>query len=177
MTEGMELLAQTIISGNLLLIQGLGLYALTRYTKSVKQAAKSGGITAGAMFIGSLVLWALNGVSFNSPSAQIGFYTLVGVCSAVAAQKLFNPEFSVEEGMFDSAVVGSLLLLCQNNVLGVDGIWTALGAGAGYFLALTVMATLRERLELAPVPKALQGTPIMLITAGLLAVALLGFRF
>jgi len=39
------------------------------------------------------------------------------------------------------------------------------------------MATLRERLELAPVPKALQGTPIMLITAGLLAVALLGFRF
>jgi electron transport complex protein RnfA len=53
----------------------------------------------------------------------------------------------------------------------------ALGAGLGFFLVLVVMASIRRRLELAPIPKPLRGLPIMLITTGLLAIALLGFRF
>ena len=50
-----------------------------------------------------------------------------------------------------------------------------LGAGIGFTLALVVMAGIRERLELADIPKPLEGAAITLIIAGLLSVAFLGF--
>ena len=49
------------------------------------------------------------------------------------------------------------------------------GAGVGFTLALVLMAGIREKLELARVPKNLDGLPITFITAGLLALAFLGF--
>ena len=49
------------------------------------------------------------------------------------------------------------------------------GGGAGFMLAMLIMAGIRERLELADVPAALRGMPIALITAGLTANAFLGF--
>jgi len=49
------------------------------------------------------------------------------------------------------------------------------GAGVGFTLALVLMAGIRERLELANVPKPLQGMPIAFITASLLAIAFMGF--
>ncbi|HOE27717.1 MAG: RnfABCDGE type electron transport complex subunit A [Candidatus Aureabacteria bacterium] len=49
------------------------------------------------------------------------------------------------------------------------------GGGAGFMLAMLIMAGIRERLELADVPAALRGMPIALITAGLTAIAFLGF--
>ena len=77
----------------------------------------------------------------------------------------------------DSAVVGLLLLLGSGGVTGVQNVWMALDAGLSFFLVLVVMASIRRRLELAPIPKPLRGLPIMLITTGLLAIALMGFRF
>ncbi len=49
------------------------------------------------------------------------------------------------------------------------------GGGVGFALAMLIMAGMRERLELADVPEALKGMPIALITAGLTAIAFLGF--
>jgi len=48
-------------------------------------------------------------------------------------------------------------------------------SGVGFTLALLLMAGIRERLEFAPIPKALRGIPIALIMAGLMAIAFLGF--
>ncbi|RPI60899.1 MAG: electron transport complex subunit RsxA, partial [Ignavibacteriales bacterium] len=49
------------------------------------------------------------------------------------------------------------------------------GAGAGFTLALVIMAGIREELDLADVPKPFQGAPITLIVAGILALAFMGF--
>ena len=49
------------------------------------------------------------------------------------------------------------------------------GGGAGFTLALLIMSGIRERLELADIPENLKGLPISFITAGLLALAFLGF--
>jgi electron transport complex protein RnfA len=49
------------------------------------------------------------------------------------------------------------------------------GAGVGFLLAMLIMSGVRERLELADVPEALKGVPIAFITAGLVAIAFLGF--
>ena len=51
----------------------------------------------------------------------------------------------------------------------------ALGAGAGFTLALVLMAGLREKLELAETPDIVRGTALTLILAGLLSVCFMGF--
>ncbi|MGI6651816.1 MAG: Rnf-Nqr domain containing protein [Limnochordia bacterium] len=176
MTDGLDILVETLITGNLVLIQGLGLYALTRYTKSVKQAAVTGLNTVAGMLVGAAILWLLGDIVPTSPTSQLGFYVVVGFVSAVLAPYLTRQEISREYHVVDTALIGLLLLLSNRGVTGVDNLWVALGASAGYFLTLITVATIRERLELAPIPKALRGAPIILITAGLLGIALLGFR-
>ena len=52
---------------------------------------------------------------------------------------------------------------------------TSFGAGVGFTMAICMMAGIRENLNLADVPKCLRGAPITLITAGLLALAFMGF--
>lgn len=49
------------------------------------------------------------------------------------------------------------------------------GSGVGFALALIIMASIRERLELADIPKSFQGLPIAFIVTGLIALAFLGF--
>ena len=48
-------------------------------------------------------------------------------------------------------------------------------SGIGFSLALLLFASIREKLELASPPKAMEGTPIALVTAGILAMAFSGF--
>lgn len=177
MTNGLDILAQTIVSGNLVLIQGLGLYALTRHTKDVKSAAWAGLNTVAGLFVGASLLWMLGDLLPSAPAAQVGIYLVIGLVSALAAPRILRQKTCIEQHLLDTALVGMLLLLGRDGITGVQNLWLALGGGLGYLLTLVVMATLRERLELAPVPKALKGTPIILITAGLLAIAILGFRF
>ncbi len=177
MTDGLDILAQTIVTGNLVLVQGLGIYALTRYTKNVNMAFKAGLTTFVGLLVGSTLLWLLGGVAPTLPATQIGFYLVVGLMAAMVAPRLTRQQVSFEHQAVDTALIGMLLLMGRAGIAGVQNLWMAMGGGLGYLLILVIMATLRERLELAPIPKALRGTPILLVTAGLLAIAVLGFRF
>lgn len=176
MTNGLDILAQGVISSNIILLQGLGLYALTRYTRDVKMAMKAGASMMGAMLTASLIFWALQGAAFSSLSVEIGVCLLIGTLSAFFWQNILGFSGSLEAGLVDSALIGLLLVMVRDGISGPTSVAFAFSAGLGYLLVLIVMATLRKRLELAPIPKALKGTPIVLITAGLLAIALMGFR-
>jgi len=57
----------------------------------------------------------------------------------------------------------------------VDSVVYATAGGAGFALAITLFAGMREQLDLAEVPKAFKGVPIALISAGILALAFMGF--
>ncbi|MFH1616203.1 MAG: RnfABCDGE type electron transport complex subunit A [Planctomycetota bacterium] len=74
------------------------------------------------------------------------------------------------------AILGLCLFI---NLWGIDNLLEAvvlsIGAGAGFTLAICIMAGIREQLLLADVPEALRGAPITLITAGLLTLAFMGF--
>jgi len=74
------------------------------------------------------------------------------------------------------AILGLCLFL---NLEMVDNILEAVirsfGAGIGFTMAICIMAGIRENLDLADVPVCLKGAPITLITAGLLAMAFMGF--
>jgi len=74
------------------------------------------------------------------------------------------------------AILGLCLFL---DLWGVDSLILAVvqsfGAGVGFTMAICIMAGIRENLQLADVPECLKGAPITLITAGLLAMAFMGF--
>jgi electron transport complex protein RnfA len=72
-------------------------------------------------------------------------------------------------------VLGVALLQVQKGYsLGESVVYSA-STAVGFALALVLFAGLRERLELNDVPKAFQGTAIALITAGIMAMAFMGF--
>jgi len=73
------------------------------------------------------------------------------------------------------AILGLALLNVVKNYNLVESLVFGLSAGIGFTLALVIMAGIRERLELADIPKPLRGFPITLILAGLLSIAFMGF--
>lgn len=74
------------------------------------------------------------------------------------------------------AILGLTLLNIKYEYNLIEGIVFAIGAGAGFTLSLLIMSGIRERLELAEVPKCLDGAPIAFIVAGILALAFSGFN-
>ena len=67
------------------------------------------------------------------------------------------------------------LILADNEYNFFESFMLSLGAGGGFMLALYLMASVRERLELANVPRSFKGVPIAFIVAGQFALAFLGF--
>jgi Na+-translocating ferredoxin:NAD+ oxidoreductase subunit A len=73
------------------------------------------------------------------------------------------------------AILGVTLLNFDENYSFIASIVHGFSGGCGFTLALLLMAGIREKLEMAPVPAPLRGTPIAFIMAGLMSIAFLGF--
>ena len=73
------------------------------------------------------------------------------------------------------AVLGVALVNVQKEYTILEGIVNGLGASLGFLIAIVIMAGIREKIEHSDVPEAFKGSPIVLITAGLMAIAFCGF--
>jgi electron transport complex protein RnfA len=73
------------------------------------------------------------------------------------------------------AILGLALFQTNKGYGFVQCLVYALGAGAGFTLALVLIAGIRERLELASVPDVVRGTALSLFVAGVLSLAFMGF--
>jgi electron transport complex protein RnfA len=73
------------------------------------------------------------------------------------------------------AVLGVAILVIQKDFSLIESIVYAFSTAVGFGVALTVFAGMREQLELTNVPKGMQGVAIVLVTAGLLSLAFMGF--
>lgn len=74
------------------------------------------------------------------------------------------------------AVLGVTLVNVERGYSLIESVWYAFSAALGFTLAIVLFAGVRERLETADIPKSLKGFPIALVTAGLIAMAFLGFQ-
>ncbi len=72
-------------------------------------------------------------------------------------------------------IIAVPLILADNEYNGWESLMLAFGAGVGFLIALFLMSSVREKLELANVPPTFKGLPIAFVTAGLFALAFLGF--
>ena len=95
--------------------------------------------------------------------------------------KKFSPKLYAALGIYlplittNCAVLGAAELNAKVGRGNIESTVFGCATGIGFGLALLLFASLRERLELAKVPKAFQGTAIALITAGILAMSFIGF--
>ena len=74
------------------------------------------------------------------------------------------------------AVLGVALLVVAKNMTLVQSIVYSASIAVGFTLALVIFAGIREQMEVTGVPKAMKGVPIALVTAGILAMAFMGFN-
>jgi Na+-translocating ferredoxin:NAD+ oxidoreductase subunit A len=74
------------------------------------------------------------------------------------------------------AVLGVAILNIQSNFNLIETLVNGVGGGLSFTLAIVLFAGVRERLETAPIPKALDGFPIAMIAASLFSIAFLGFQ-
>ncbi|MDZ7697805.1 MAG: Rnf-Nqr domain containing protein [Deltaproteobacteria bacterium] len=72
-------------------------------------------------------------------------------------------------------IIAVPLILADNEYNAFESLMLALGAGLGFLIALFLMSSVRERLELANVPPTFRGLPVAFVLAGLFALAFLGF--
>ena len=73
------------------------------------------------------------------------------------------------------AVLGVALLNVQNNYSFIESVTYGITGGLGFLLAIFLFSSVRERIRFADYPKAFEGFPIALVTAGLMALAFMGF--
>ena len=73
------------------------------------------------------------------------------------------------------AVLGSAITITQKGYGIFTGVIYGLGTAIGFTIAIVLMAGIREKMEYNDIPEAFKGTPIVLVTAGLMAIAFFGF--
>jgi len=73
------------------------------------------------------------------------------------------------------AILGVTIIVIQKNYNLLESVFFAISTAIGFGLALILFASIREQLSLVKIPKGMEGTPIALILAGLLAMAFMGF--
>ena len=142
-----------------------------------------------ASFITSLVYrhllhFTIGGKEYDLSFLQVLLFILIiaGLVQLIEImlQKL-SPKLYQALGIYlplittNCAVLGAATINADSNFTVLEATVFGLCSGVGFALALVLFSSLRERLDLAEVPKPFQGTPIALITAGILAMAFVGF--
>jgi electron transport complex protein RnfA len=140
------------------------------------------------MIIATLFTWLVHYyilVPFDLLYMQIVTFILI-IAALVqlveTAMKKLSPVLYQGLGIFlplittNCAVLGAAILAINQEFSFVESLFYALAASVGFGLALIIMAGIRERMELVELPKALSGTVVTLVTAGILSLAFMGFQ-
>lgn len=138
------------------------------------------------MLVASTCAYGINAVLVHYEVEYLRLICYIAViASAVQLVEMFMKKFSPALfralGIFlplittNCAILGLALFQTMREYSFLQSLAFALGAGAGFTLALVLMAELREKLELAEVPNVVQGAAMTLMLAGILSLAFMGF--
>ena len=170
---------------NFVLSQFMGICPFLGVSKKVETAAGMGGAVVFVITIASLCTSIL--YNYLLVPAQLEYLNTIVFILVIAALvqfvemvlKKMMPALYKSLGVYlplittNCAVLGVALLSVQNEYGVLESVVNGIGASLGFLLVL--MAGIREKLENSNIPEAFKGTPIVLITAGLMAIAFCGF--
>lgn len=172
---------------NVVLSQFLGLCPFLGVSKKVNTAAGMGGAVIFVITVASAVTWLINHfvlVALGVTYMQTIVFILV-IAALVQFVEMFLKKYS--QGLYQSLGVYLPLITTNCAVLGVAisnassgyGFVTAMVSGIataiGFTISIVILAGIREKIEYNDIPASFQGMPIVLVTAGLMAIAFYGF--
>ena len=176
-----------IFVNNIILSQFLGICPFLGVSKKIDTSRGMGAAVAFVMTLATIVTWLIQHFVLNPLGLQylqtLAFILVIAslVQMVEIILKKVSPALYQALGIFlplittNCAVLGVAILVIQKDYNLLQSIVYALSTAIGFALALVVFAGLREQLYLSEVPRGMRGVAIVLITAGLLSLAFMGF--
>lgn len=179
--------AGAALVNNVVLSQFLGLCPFLGVSKKIDTAAGMGGAVIGVITISSAVCSLI--YSYILVPLDLTYLNTIVFILVIAALVQFVEMFlkKVSPALYQAlgvylplittncAVLGIALTNVQNNYDLLESIIAGFGTAIGFTIAIVILAGIRERIEYNDVPESFKGMPIVLITAGLMAIAFFGF--
>lgn len=181
------ILIAAMLANNVILSQFLGICPFLGVSKKISTAAGMSGAVFFVIVIANAITYP---VQMLLDALNIGYLQTIVFILVIAAlvqlveivlKKIMPPLYEAL-GVYlplittNCAVLGTAIKTIDNGFSFGQGIVYAVGVSLGFFIAIIIMAGIREKMETnTDIPKAFQGTPITLITAGLMAIAFFGF--
>jgi electron transport complex protein RnfA len=192
------IILSTVLVNNVIFSQFLGICPFLGTSKKTSTALGMGAAVIFVLTLATLVTWLTN--QYILQPLKLGFLQTIAFILIIAALvqmveiilKKISPSLYTALGVFlplittNCAVLGVSLTVVTKEFSFVEGqaasllnlgesVVYAVGIALGFALALIIFAGVREHIDLMEPPKGMKGTPIALITAGILALAFMGF--
>ena len=185
--EYLLIFISAIFVNNIILSQFLGICPFLGVSRKIDTALGMGAAVAFVLTLSTIVTWLVQTYVLNPLGLQylqtlafiLVIATLVQMVEIIL--KKVSPPLYQALGIFlplittNCAVLGVAILVIQKDFNLLSSIVYAFSTALGFALALTFFAGIREQLSLVQVPKGMQGMAIVLVTAGLLSLAFMGF--
>lgn len=172
---------------NVVLSQFLGICPFLGVSKNVKTAGGMGGavifvITSSSFVTGLIYKFILVPTGFEYLQTIVFILVIAALVQFVEMflKKVMPPLYNAL-GVYlplittNCAVLGVALTNVTKSYSILEGVVNGFATAAGFLVAIVLMAGIREKIEYNDVPEAFRGTPIVLVTAGLMAIAFFGF--
>ena len=175
-----------MLINNVILSRFYGICPFLGVSKKPSSALGMGVAVIAVIMLASIITWPI--YTFILVPAGIAFMDLITYILVIAALvqliemiiKKYSPSLYKALGVYlplittNCAVLGVAIGNTDQGLSFADSMANALGTGIGFALVIFIFSTIRVRLESANIPKAFKGVPIALITAALMALAMLG---
>ena len=185
--EYVVIIIGAIFVNNIVLSQFLGICPFLGVSQKVSTAVGMSAAVVFVMTLATIVTYLLQTLALIP--LKIEFMQTVIFILVIAAlvqmveliMKKVSPPLYQALGVFlplittNCAIMGVALLVFKKNYNLMESVVFSVATAIGFGLALVVFAGIREKLELYDMPEAMKGAPIALVTAGLLALAFMGF--
>ncbi|MDO4695384.1 electron transport complex subunit RsxA [Porphyromonas sp.] len=185
--EYLVIFISAIFVNNVVFSQFLGICPFLGVSKKLSTAVGMSAAVAFVLTLATLVTFAIQkfvldpyGLSFMQTISYILVIASLVQMVEIVLKKV-SPALYQALGVFlplittNCCILGVAILVIQKDYNLASSIIYALSTAVGYALALIIFAVIREQLAMTKVPKSLAGTPIALITAGILAMSFMGF--
>ena len=181
------IIISAVLVNNIVLMQFLGICPFLGVSKRISTAVGMAGAVAFVMVLATIVTYLIQNYVLNR--LGLAYLQTIAFILVIASLvqlveiilKKVSPALYQALGIFlplittNCAILGVAILTIQKEFNLMEGVVFAISNAIGFGLALTIFAGIREHLDLQNIPKGLKGTPIALITAGILAMAFMGF--
>lgn len=179
------ILVSAMVVNNFTLALFLGLCPFMGVSARIETALRMGAANIFVMVLTSVCAWFLNTyILANAPYLRlISFIVVIASLVQIVEMtiKKLSPVLFRQLGIYlplittNCAILGLAIFQTTRGYGFLEGLFFAIGGGLGLTLALVLMASIRENTELASIPELAKGTALVLIIAGSLSLAFMGF--